>query len=69
MWKLLLVVSQTNKLHGPSIQKFNAKMMRLICTICSKNWTNMMFFLQMTRNLLGVKNTKSFSKEILVLGS
>ena len=35
-----LVFTRTTKLHRCPIQKFNAKMMRLIYIICSKNLTN-----------------------------
>lgn len=33
---LTCVVSRTTKLHGRPIRKFDVKMLRLICTICSK---------------------------------
>ena len=58
------------KLKERPIQECNAKIMRLICTIYFRNFknkTSMRFFLQMTGNLLGVKNQKISAQRFLVL--
>ena len=62
----LKTLTRATELHGRPIQKFDAKMMRLIYTICSKNSTKKIFmksFLQMTGNLLCVKKQERFSKK------
>ena len=60
-----LVLTRTTKLHRCPIQKFNAKMMRLIYIICSKNLTNKGFhiFFANDGKLFVVKNQKIFSQK------
>ena len=56
----LIPMPQTTKLNGRPIQKFDAKTVRLIYTICSKN---LRFFLKMTGNFC--KETKYICKKFL----
>ena len=58
---MISVVSQS-KMYRRPIGKFDAKMMRLIYSFCSKNSTNKGIydvFLQMMGKLLGAKNQKT----------
>ena len=59
---MICVVLQS-KIYSCPIGKFDAKMLRLIYSFCSKNSTNKGIydvFLQMMGKLLGAKNQKTF---------